>query len=70
MMGIFVLNATLYNKISRLIKIWSKHNMMLLNTMKGHSRPINHVEVSSCNKYIASSSDDGTVRIWSLKTFE
>lgn len=49
-----------------LIKIWSSQTGFLLSNMKGHTKMINAMEVSYCNKYLASCSGDGTVRIWSI----
>ena len=49
-----------------LLKIWSADTGLLLSNLKGHTTIINLTDVSPCNKYLASCSQDGTVRVWDL----
>ena len=41
-----------------------------MNTLIGHDADINATALSECGKYLASCSNHGIVRIWSLETFE
>jgi len=38
----------------------------LIRTLKGHTRPVTAVELTSDGRYAVSSSDDGTLRVWDL----
>ena len=35
-----------------------------LRTIEGHEHRLNEVAISPCGQWIASASDDGTIRIW------
>lgn len=49
-----------------IIKVWSAENGQLLSTLKGHARGIDFCKISPCNKYLATSSGDFTVRVWDI----
>lgn len=40
----------------------------LIQTIKGHKKEINSITISSDRKYIVSSSEDGTIKIWEFST--
>jgi hypothetical protein len=52
-----------------LIKIWSTHTGLLVNTLRGHKAAITYMCVDPTNRYLASASDDNTIRVWSLSTY-
>ena len=47
-----------------MIKLWSAENGGLLATLKSHKSIINSIDVSPCNKYLVSCSNDGSLRVW------
>lgn len=50
----------------KVIKIWDASNGDILRTLKGHTQGISDVAWAPDGKYIASGSDDKSVKIWSL----
>lgn len=50
----------------RLVKIWSAETGLLLKTCRGHDAEITDFAVSVCNGFVASSSNDCTIRVWHL----
>jgi COMPASS component SWD3 len=52
----------------KLIKIWNSQSGAVLHTFPGHTEGINDVDWSPDGAFLASPSDDKSVRIWSLQT--
>ena len=50
-----------------LIKIWNKDNLILQASLHGHEDMIIDLQVSHCNRYMASGSKDGTIIIWDIE---
>lgn len=50
-----------------IIKIWERDSMTLQASLHGHQDVITDVDISKCNKYLASSSKDGVVFIWDFE---
>lgn len=50
----------------KLVKIWDSYAGHVLCTFEGHTSGISDIAWSSDSEYVASASDDKTVRIWSL----
>ncbi|KAJ2770774.1 hypothetical protein IWQ57_002505, partial [Coemansia nantahalensis] len=53
-----------------LIKVWCTQTGYLINTFKGHQEVVTDMALNAEGTLLASSSTDGTVRIWNLKTGE
>ncbi|KAJ1674158.1 hypothetical protein EV182_003841, partial [Spiromyces aspiralis] len=53
-----------------LIKIWCTQTGRLINTFRGHQNVITEISLNSENTLLASSSTDGTVRVWDLQSAE
>lgn len=51
-----------------MIKLWDAENGDIIHTFEGHSEGISDVAWSSNGEFLASASDDKTVRLWSLET--
>ena len=49
------------------LSIWSVQYKRPEVILRGHTQLVNHIAITSDNKYIASASLDKTVRIWSLQ---
>lgn len=49
-----------------LVKVYNRESGYLLKTLKGHLLDITILTLSNCNRYIASASKNGHVRIWSF----
>ena len=50
------------------IKMWDVRSGLLQRTFRGHVHAISEMCTSPCNTWLASSSVDGTVRVWQLST--
>lgn len=46
--------------------MWSFLNGSLLYSFRGHTGNINSLDISKDNRYLISSSEDGTCRIWDI----
>ncbi|KAJ1733937.1 hypothetical protein LPJ61_001323 [Coemansia biformis] len=75
----FATFCTLFDRTSRrlltgsddyLIKVWCTQTGYLINTFKGHREVVTDMALNVEGTLLASSSTDGTVRIWNLKTGE
>lgn len=53
-----------------IIKIWDKETLLLQASLHGHKDMIIDIQVSKCNRYMASASNDGVIIIWDLKEFK
>lgn len=51
----------------RIIKIWDKDTMNLQASLHSHMDVIADLDVSLCNKYLVSSSNDGMIIVWDWK---
>lgn len=63
-------NNFLIKFINRIIKIWDKETLLLQASLHGHKDMIIDIQVSKCNRYMASASNDGVIIIWDLKEFK
>lgn len=50
------------------IRIWNAQTGALLQTLQGHSKTVNCLAFSPNGKLLASGSDDGTIKLWQVKT--
>ena len=51
----------------RILKVWDRDTLSLQASLHGHCDYIIDVDISKCNRFIASASKDTTVVIWDLK---
>jgi WD40 repeat protein len=52
---------------NRIIKIWDKDSLILQASLHGHTDVITDMDISKCNRYIASASKDGKAIVWDLE---
>ena len=50
------------------MKIWSPHTGQLVRNLTGHSKGLSDIAWSSDSVFLASASDDTTIRIWTVDT--
>lgn len=50
----------------KVVKIWSPFTGELVRDLKGHTKGLSDVTWSSDSVYLASASDDTTIRIWDV----
>ena len=50
------------------MKVWSPHTGQLVRNLTGHSKGLSDVAWSSDSVFLASASDDTTIRIWTVDT--
>lgn len=51
-----------------MVKIWDSYTGEIMRTLEGHTEGISDIAWSNDGHYIASASDDKTIRIWGLDT--
>ena len=50
------------------MKVWSPHTGQLVRNLTGHSKGLSDIAWSSDSVFLASASDDTTIRIWTVDT--
>lgn len=50
------------------MKIWSPHTGQLVRNLTGHSKGLSDIAWSFDSVFLASASDDTTIRIWTVDT--
>ena len=50
----------------KMIKIWSAYTGQIIRTLEGHTAGLSDIAWSTDNVYLASASDDTTIRIWNV----
>jgi WD40 repeat protein len=50
-----------------IVKIWDKHSMSLQASLHSHQDVITDIDISKCNRYLATASIDGKIIIWDWK---
>ena len=48
--------------------MWDRNTLMLQASLHGHDDYITEIDISKCNKYIASAGKDAQIIIWELAT--
>lgn len=52
----------------KLVKIWDADNGEIVHTLEGHTEGISDIAWSPDGEFLASASDDKTIRLWSLES--
>ena len=52
----------------KLVKLWNAYTGELKTTLSGHTEGISDVAWSPGSEYLASASDDKSIRIWEVET--
>ncbi|XP_048886829.1 apoptotic protease-activating factor 1 isoform X1 [Brienomyrus brachyistius] len=63
-----ILLATCSNDSMMNTKLWNPNRQSSQNTMFGHMGPVNHCCFSPDDKFLASSSNDGTLKLWDVSS--
>ena len=50
----------------KVVKIWSPYTGELIRNLNGHTKGLSDIAWSSDSVYLASASDDQTIRIWDV----
>lgn len=50
----------------KMIKIWSAYNGQIVRTLEGHTAGLSDIAWSTDSVFLASASDDTTIRIWNI----
>lgn len=56
----------LFSAADKLVKVWSVLTGMIIRTFEGHDEGLNDVAWSGDSVFVASASDDKTIRIWNV----
>ena len=51
-----------------MIKVWDRESLTLQASLHGHFDYITDIDISKCNRFIASAGKDAQIIIWELKT--
>lgn len=54
--------------LNSVIKVWDRETLTLQASLHGHFDYITDIDVSKCNRFIASAGKDAQTIIWELKT--
>jgi COMPASS component SWD3 len=63
-----IIYLSLRKASDKLIKLWDAYTGQIIRTLEGHTEGISDVAWSNDSEYLASASDDKTVRIWKPDT--
>jgi len=66
--GFIVSGSGSYKGGDNTVKLWDVENKELVHTFQGHSDDVNSVAFSPDGKFIISGSDDGTTKIWDIRS--
>ena len=64
--GAFRCSCVLYSGNDKVVKIWSPYTGELIRNLNGHTKGLSDIAWSSDSVYLASASDDQTIRIWDV----
>lgn len=58
-----MIRLTIFN-VFRIIKIWDRDTLNLQAALHSHEDVITDLDISKCNKYLATASKDGKIILW------